>query len=68
MDAKFTQIATAANESDSVLYALDESGRVWRYDSEWVGQGPAAFFWTPLSSERRELAAVRGALTTVEKE
>ncbi|HWC03619.1 MAG TPA: hypothetical protein VHF87_12745 [Methylomirabilota bacterium] len=38
-DAKFVQIATSVHGSEILLYALDASGDVWRFDDktrQWV--------------------------------
>ncbi len=38
-DTKFVQIATSVQGSQILLYALDESGDVWRFDDkthQWV--------------------------------
>jgi hypothetical protein len=38
-DAKFVQIATSVQGGQILLYALDESGDVWRFDDktrQWV--------------------------------
>jgi hypothetical protein len=38
-DAKFVQIATSVQGGEILLYALDESGDVWRFDDKtrkWV--------------------------------
>jgi len=50
---RFVQIAAAPDIDGTNLFALDESGQVWKYDDDHD-------VWIPLSRTRGSIAAATG--------